>query len=83
MRGGNEVRFEFGAAGEDRGGIMLVCDSVLCGDSTWAMLILGGQRRGEIFEMDSEYDRRCRQKARREMLCTGWRVNPYYDNLFK
>ena len=39
MRGGSEVRFASGAAGEDRGGCIAGCES-FCGDITLAMPLL-------------------------------------------
>jgi hypothetical protein len=46
ISGGNEVSgLVLGAAGEDLGGIIVVCDSVDCGDKTFAILLFGRCRR--------------------------------------
>ena len=42
MSGGSEGGLVFGAAGEDRGGIMAGCESLPCGDRTCAMVGCGG-----------------------------------------
>lgn len=54
MSGGNEGGFAFGAAGEERGGFMLVCDSVECGgDSTCAILFCLAQGDSRIDHLTS------------------------------